>query len=310
MEELLGRWLVDPTVDKLLLILGVLVVARLAVYLLNRYLARDIQDPQTRYLVHKFLSLAGYATVILFLAILFRNVLSGLVVGLGVAGAGAAFVFQEVLVNCAGWLAISFSRLYAPGDRIQVGTIRGDVIDISALRTTLMECGVWVEADLFTGRIVRIPNSSIFKEPVINYSADFPFLWDEITVPVKHGDDYQLARRILEDVINEIVGDYVGHAKKAWKDAVKKYFIDASLIDSAVTMVFTDNWIEFKVRYIVDYKKRRSIKDRIFSRILEEFAKTQGRVTIASGTFQLVDPPVFQVQVSSSSPPGQKGSNL
>jgi hypothetical protein len=47
-----------------------------------------------------------------------------------------------------------------------------------------MECGQWVNSDLYNGRIVRIANSFVFKEPVFNYSADFPFLWDEVTVPV------------------------------------------------------------------------------------------------------------------------------
>jgi small-conductance mechanosensitive channel len=273
-------------------------LARILVWIINRLVTRKIKDDQARYRTRKFVSFTGYFAVILFLLIFYRQILGGVAVALGVTGAGVAFALQEVIVSVAGWLAITFGNFYAPGDRIQVGTIRGDVIDIGILRTTLMECGVWVEADLYTGRIVRIPNSSVFKGPVVNYSADFPFLWDEITVPVKYGNDYDLAREILEQVINEIVGDYVQNAKKAWEATVKKYFIESDMIDSVVTMVFTDNWVEFTVRYIVDYKQRRRLKDRIFSRILEEFDKTGGRVAIASSTFQLVDPPKFEIKLS------------
>lgn len=75
------------------------------------------------------------------------------------------------------------------------------MIDISILCTTLMEVGEWVSADLYTGRIVRIANSSVFKEPVFNYSGDFPFLWDEITVPVKYGSDWTMARAMLRRVV-------------------------------------------------------------------------------------------------------------
>ena len=64
-----------------------------------------------------------------------------------------------------------------PGDRVLLGGIRGDVIDISLLRTTLMELGEWVKGDQYNGRIVRVANSFVFKEAVLNYSADFPFLW-------------------------------------------------------------------------------------------------------------------------------------
>ena len=36
-------------------------------------------------------------------------------------------------------------------------------------------------------RISRCKTGYVFKEPVFNYSADFPFLWDEIVLPVRYG---------------------------------------------------------------------------------------------------------------------------
>lgn len=95
---------------------------------------------------------------------------------IGVASASIAFALQEVIGSIAGWIAISFGNFYAPGERVQLGGIRGDVIDIGILRTTLMELGEWVASDLYTGRVVRIANSFVFKQPVFNYSGDFPFL--------------------------------------------------------------------------------------------------------------------------------------
>jgi len=94
-------------------------------------------------------------------------------------------------------ILLSVNQFYEPGDRVQLGGITGDVIDISILRTTVMEIGGWVKADLYNGRIVRIANSFVFKEPVYNYSADFPFVWDEIVLPIKYGCDHRLAREIL-----------------------------------------------------------------------------------------------------------------
>lgn len=40
-----------------------------------------------------------------------------------------------------------------------------------------MECGVWVKADQYNGRVVRVANSFVFKEPVYNYSGDFNFFY-------------------------------------------------------------------------------------------------------------------------------------
>lgn len=169
-------------------------------------------------------------------------------VAFGVAGAGIAFALQEVIASIAGWLAISFGGYYSTGDRIQPGGIQGDVIDIGVLRTTLMECGQWANADLYNGRIVRVANRFVLKEPVFNYSAHFPFLWDEVMIPIQYGCDYHQAREIIGKVAEEVVGEYARNARQAWKDAVAKYMIEDARVDPVVTMVANQNWIEFTLR--------------------------------------------------------------
>ena len=52
-----------------------------------------------------------------------------------------------MIVSVAGWVAVSFGNFYSPGDRVQMGGVRGDVIDIGVLRTTLMEVGQWVNGE-------------------------------------------------------------------------------------------------------------------------------------------------------------------
>jgi len=298
MENLINKWLFDPTARKIFIALVGIVIINILSRILKRYLSHHIKDTNIRYRMRKIVSFIGYLIVILFISTVFRERLRDIHIAIGIAGAGIAFSLQEIIVSIAGWVAISFGHFYKPGDRVQLGGIQGDVIDIGILRTTLMECGEWVKADQYNGRIVRIANSFIFKEPVFNYSSDFPFLWDEITVPVKYGSDHHLAREILYRILNEIVGDYVIYAKNAWRDIVKKYLIEAESVDPMVTLIVTDNWMEFTLRYVVDYKKRRSIKDKLFTRILEEFEKTNGRIVIASTTFQLVEAPVFDVRIT------------
>jgi small-conductance mechanosensitive channel len=189
---------------------------------------------------------------------------------------------------------------FRTGDRIQLGGIKGDVIDIGVLRTTLMEIGEWVKGDLYSGRVVRIANSFVFKEPVFNYSGEFPFLWDEITVPIKYGTDWRLARKLLEESVVEIVGEYTAGAKRAWKTITEKFLVEDARVEPMVSMVANDNWIEFTVRYVTDFKRRRATKDRLFARILDEIEKTEGKVAIASMTVHLVETPVFDVRLDRS----------
>jgi small-conductance mechanosensitive channel len=297
MQGFFERWLFDPTVGKIIVsLIGVLIIA-VIVRFLHRSLARRIAHHDTRYRARKLITFAGYLAGILFITIVFSDQLGHLTVAFGIAGAGIAFALQEVIASVGGWVEISLGRFYQIGDRVQVGEIMGDVIDIGVLRTTLMECGQWVNSDLYNGRIVRIANSFVFKEPVFNYSAHFPFLWDEITVPIKYGSDHRLAREILERVADEVVGDYATHASAAWKGVVERYIIEDEKVEPTVTVMANDNWLEFTVRYVVDYKRRRITKDQLFTRILEELDKTDGRVAIASTTIQIVETPAFDVRL-------------
>jgi len=201
-------------------------------------------------------------------------------------------------------LRFQLVAFYNPGDRVQIGGSKGDVIDIGILRTTLMELGEWVESDLYTGRIVRIANSFVFKAPVgSSYSGDFPYLWDEIKIPVKYGSDHRLARSILEQVIAEMIPtNTTANVKAAWQVMFRKYLIEDARIDPVVSLVLTDNWIEFTIRYVVDYKTRRLIKDQLFTRILDEFARTEQRVNIASTTIQLTEAPTLNVKLDNNRP--------
>ncbi|MBK9037225.1 MAG: mechanosensitive ion channel [Myxococcales bacterium] len=280
---------------------GALLVAVVVVVVVTRLLragaARAIDDKDTRYRVRKLIGALGYLAV----AIAGLSILSGdfgrVTVVLGALSVGIGFALQEVIASVAGWLALSFGRFYGPGDRIQLGGILGDVIDIGILRTTVMECGGWVKGDLYSGRIVRVANSFVFKEPVFNYSGEFPFLWDELTVPIKYGSDHRAARAILERVAAEVVGAYAATAKVSWAELVRRYRIEDAKLEPMVTIVANDNWIEFTVRYAVDYKARRITKDRLFTRILDEIDATGGAVALASATFELVGAPPVTVQL-------------
>lgn len=296
--EILHRWITDPLIGKFIAALIGLVLISVIIPLLRHTVTRYIDDSATRYRVRKMVTLVGYFISLLMLSLVFRDRLGGLTIYLGLASAGLALALQEVVVSVAGWLSITWGGLYRVGDRIQYAGIKGDVIDISILRTTLMEIGEWVEADLYTGRIVRVANNFVFKEPVYNYSADFPYVWDQITVPIRYGSDYTQARTILATVTDDVVKEYTGLAQNAWETMLRRYAIERATIQPVVTLVANDNWVEFTVRYIVDYKKRRITRDQLFTRILEEFAKTDGRVTFASATYEIVGAPKLDVDIT------------
>ena len=307
MQEELQNWLFDPTIGKLIAAIAGLAVVYTLARLLQRSINRYVDDTDNRYRARKIVTFLGYVAAFFVLANVFSDRLTGLTVTFGVAGAGIAFALQEVIASVAGWVALSFGAFYRTGDRIQLGGIRGDVIDIGVLRTTVMEVGEWVKGDLYSGRIVRIANSFVFKDPVFNYSADFPFLWDEIVFPVKYGSDWVLARQVFEQLSVEVVGDYASQSKEAWKSVVGKYLIEDAQVEPLITMTADENWMQFTIRYIVDYKKRRTTRDRLFTRILDEVEASNGKIRIATAAVELSSHPTLGVTLTDdrrSIPPG------
>jgi small-conductance mechanosensitive channel len=298
MKEQIKSILFDPTVGKIAaMIIGVTVIW-LIIKAIQRNLFTKIKDNDNRYRAKKLSGFIGYLLTILLLSIVFSDKLGGLTVALGVAGAGIAFALQEVIVSFAGWVAITFGAFYKTGDRIQLGGIKGDVMDIGVLRTTIMETGQWVDGDLYNGRIVFIANSFVYKEPVFNYSRDFPFLWDEIKIPIKYGSNYELARDIFEQAGKEVAGDLSQKSIEKWKSLQNKYRLEDAQTDPMVSLIANDNWVEFTLRYIVNYKRRRATKTELFTKILKRVDASKGQIKFASATFELVDTPEFQVNIT------------
>ena len=218
---------------------------------------------------------------------IYRDKVGNVGIAVGLAGAGIAFALSEVITSFAGWLSIMFTNQVRVGQRVKIGDLKGDIIDIQILKTTIMEVGDWIKGDLYNGRITTLSNSFIFKQPIQNYSADYPFVWDEIEIPLRTQSDFKLAKEVFINVTNEICGKYAAQSKKKWIEMQNKFRIENAQVEPMVTMTFNENWITFTIRYIVDYTKRRSTKDLLYTRLLEEINKQDNLLMIATAAMEV-----------------------
>jgi small-conductance mechanosensitive channel len=271
-------------------IVGILLI-HAAFRLLEQSLPRHFGRADARYRVRKFVVFTGYIAILLFLSILFEDRLGRLSFALGIAGAGVAVALQDVLASIAGAFSIGFSRLYAVGDRVQIGDTRGDVIDIALLRTTLMEVGSWVGRDLYSGRIVRIPNNTVLKNSVFNYSQGFRFIWDQIKVVLTIGSDAELARTMLLRVANEVIGEYLVEAQNSWNAVSDDYRTENPPLEPFAALAVNGGSLEFTVNYVVNYTERTTMQDRLFSKIVAEIANSNGRLAWASSGVTVINQP-------------------
>ncbi|MCB9094254.1 MAG: mechanosensitive ion channel [Halobacteriovoraceae bacterium] len=285
---IMTQWIHEPFVAKIAFVIILLLLTFVFKNIIFKTIGSKVVDQNNRYKARKALNFLFFLLAILIISLVFNDQLKGLTVAFGVAGAGIAFALQEVIASIAGWFAITFAGFFSIGDRIQLGGIKGDVIDIGALRTTLMECGAWVEGDLYNGRVVRVANSAVFKNPVFNYSADFPFLWDEIKIPIRYGSDIGKAKEIIELAAQTILESYEKHAAKEWKNLIKKFVVEDAQIKNFVSLTADANWITFTLRYVTDYKGRRSTKTKLFTQILKDIDSSNA-VQIAGATLEITN---------------------
>ena len=213
MEEIIKFFKTELGLNILSLVLIILVIILISI-IIKRIIPRHIEDTVARYRARKIVNIIGYSSALIVFLVIFSSQLSALNVVLGVAGAGVAFAFQEVIASFAGYLVLHSSSFFKVGDRVMLGGIKGDVIDVGLLRTSLMETGDWINGDRYNGRITKVTNSFIFKAPVHNYSGDFPFLWDEIQIPIKTDSDYVYAKEKFLEILIEAQGNFVEVAQE------------------------------------------------------------------------------------------------
>ena len=263
---------------------------------IKRQLRKNVAHTPARYKSQKIIEIVGYILVFLMTISYFTGNIKDFTLAIGLLTAGITITLQELILSLAGSVFIFFVKVYKPGDRIEINGIKGDVIDIDSLYTTMMEIGQWVTSDNYSGRIVKLSNAFVFKGPVYNYSQDFPFIWDEFNLPIRYGSDIELAKTIVSKIASETLSEFVAASITKWKEVVDKYYIENAQVDPSIAIKMTDNWVEFNLRYIVDYKKGRLTKHTLNELIGKAFEKTNGKVVLASATFEIVQIPTVHVK--------------
>ena len=190
-----------------------------------------------------------------------------------------------------------------------MGGVRGDVIELGFIQTTIMEMGqppsvqsadpaVWVRSRQYTGRIVTLTNDKIFDTAVYNYTRDFPYIWEEMLVPVTYTADAKSAEEIMLAAASKVTLQFDDLGESALAELERRYFVQRTELKPRVFMRLTDNWIELSVRFLVTEHGVRDVKDRLSREILAGL--NQAGIGIASSTYDIVGMPTISVKLENS----------
>src|SRR3989454_1190117 len=191
------------------------------------FVYRRVRDPWGRYRWRKGLTYAlGAVGVVIISGTWFAGGVGQLLSFLGILSAGLAIALKDPVANFAGWAFIIWRRPFEVGDRVQIGSHAGDVIDLGLFQFTLNEIGGWVQADQSSGRIVHVPNGRIFTDPIANYNKGFRYIWNEVPVLVSFESDWRKAKQILTKIAIKHAEHLTAQAEQELLAASQQYLIN------------------------------------------------------------------------------------
>ncbi len=256
----------------------------------------DHSSVQTRFWTRQGISLATAVILVLGMLSIWFNDPARLATAFGLVSAGMAFALQQVVTSIAGYLVVLRGNTFTVGDRISMGGVRGDVMRLGFIQTTIMEMGqpptgcsqtpgMWVHSRQFTGRIVSVSNSKIFAEPVFNYTRDFPFIWDELSLPLPFQADRVLAEVILLEAAKRHAASAESIASEKKAELQEHFGLATIDLHPRVYYRITDNWLELTVRFVTETHGVRGVKDSIARHVMDGF--DQAGIRIASSRIEI-----------------------
>lgn len=272
-----------PTLERvvtgaLFIVLALAIAKSIRVYLIS-----EVENRPARYNLTRVLNLAvTIAIVIIILSILFSSWYTALV-SVGVLSLILGFALQTPITSLIGWIYLLIRQPYRVGDRIQIGSAKGDVIDVSYLDTTLWEVGgPYLSTQHPSGRVIKFPNSLVLNETVYNYSWPlFPYIWNEIRFQVAYNSDLDFITRTMQQVVEEDLGEQMPERIRVYRELLVQTPVDELQIQERPVVHFRaseNTWLDAIVRYLVSPKEAGRIKTRLTKKLLEKLNAEPDRV--------------------------------
>lgn len=288
---------------KLVTTVVIVAIAMVVGTFIGRVWSRRVEDRYRKYYARKIVHYVVATITVIGLGILWRPFAGQLGLVLGLMAAGIVIGLQDLIGSLAGWFNIQSGSIFRVGDRVDVGGVQGDVIDISPLRTKVMEIGsgldddTWVRGRQYTGRVVAIANKVTFADPVFNYSASFEFIWEEVMIPIDYRDDWHGAERIMTEEAQRVSS--TEEATQAIAHMIQRYPLARTEVEPRVFVNATDNYLELAARFVVPVRRARSVKDELTRRVLDRLtmegipiASTTQNLTLRQDTPPIIRPPI------------------
>ncbi len=261
---------ITPELRDRLLSTLVLIAALVAIRVIaSRTVRARIGDATAQYRLVRSVNYALVAVGFLLIGRLWVSGIGQLGTFLGLLSAGLALALREPITNMAGFLLLLWRRPFRVGDRIQINDIAGDVVDMRLFQFSLLEIRGRFSADQPTGRIVHIPNATIFNTPQFNASDGFPYLWSELPVVVTFESNWEKAKQAFI----EIAERHAIHTTEFQRSMRVRYTMGPIDADANVFTSVNDDGVVLTIRALTPVRGARKVSQAIWEDVLRQVAQ-------------------------------------
>ena len=277
--ENISNWLqsylgIEPAAQQKLIISILIVVAlSLAHRIIYVSVIERIKDNSRRYQWQKALGYIFTTLGVLIISLVWIEGVQYAATYLGLVSAGLAIALKDPITNVVAWVFILWRKPFEVGDRIEIGSYAGDVVDQRIFQFSMMEIGNWVDSDQSTGRILHIPNGMIFTSGVANFTHGPDFIWNEIPVLITFESDWEKAKGILQEIANAHDISMNTNAAKEFEAATRKFLLKYNKLTAIVYTNVVASGVMLTIRYLCRPRQRRGTTEAIWEEILRAFAK-------------------------------------
>ena len=231
----------------------------------RRAVVRYVQDSRRRYQFLLLRRIALWCLVVVIVGFAFASELGSIVTFAGLITAGLAVAMQSVLVSIVGYFFLIGKYGIRVGDRVQIGEVTGEVIDLGLVRLHLMELGGHGVSGP-TGRVVAFANSIVFQvsSGLFKQIHGVNLVWREITVSLPAGVDYAAAKEKLSAAVSNVLKDDREEIVRQTKE-IQRATASASGGDAQprVQLSFSAAGADAHIRYPVHLQNAAEIDERV-----------------------------------------------
>jgi small-conductance mechanosensitive channel len=189
---------------------------------------------------------------------------------LGIVSAALVIALQDVCTSVCGWFVIMAGGKFRIGNRLEIDGLRGDVLDIQLLRTTLHEVGGWLGVDQPTGRVILVPNNVIFKSKIFNFAHGHPYIWGKLDITITFSTPLSQAMALFRRILEEESRETMAEARRASGVMQKRYGIEDAVYEPKIYTTIADSGVVYTLFFVAHYRQFPAMRARLSHRILAE----------------------------------------